>query len=206
MLLCLAALGTESWAISWESDLADSLERAKTTGRPVMADFYTDWCGWCKKLDAEVYEDALVNKLADKFICVKVNCTKDNSIFTKYALQGYPTIIFFNPSGDIAETVVGYRKAPAFVDTMNKVLSNMSPGKTASPDLARDQPISDPLIKKERKEGEFVLTGIMGSKAIVNGKVVSIDSDIDGAKVVRISPDHVKLQYKDQELTLDIQS
>ena len=119
-------IGSESWAVSWEHDLANALERAKSEGRPVMADFYTDWCGWCKKLDKDVYEDADVNRMAEKFICIKVNCEIDKGAFSKYGLKGYPTIIFFNAAGNIEETIVGYRGAQVFTDTMKKVLDKLT--------------------------------------------------------------------------------
>ena len=122
----LLVLGTApAWAIQWESDLGKALEEAKSAGKPVIADFYTDWCGWCKKLDKDVYEDAAVNRLAEKFICVKVNCELDKSSPSKYNVRGYPTIVFFNSAGGVEETVVGYRAAAAFAGIMNKVLDKM---------------------------------------------------------------------------------
>lgn len=122
----LLTFSAESWAISWEHDLTAALEKAKAEGKPVMADFYTDWCGWCKKLDKDVYEDAGVNQLAEKFICVKVNCEVDKGAFSKYGLRGYPTIIFFDAAGNIKETVVGYRPVQAFAEIMNKVLKELA--------------------------------------------------------------------------------
>lgn len=195
-----------SWAISWEHDLAGALEKAKTEGKPVMADFYTDWCGWCKKLDKDVYEDANVNQLAEKFICVKVNCEVDKGAFSKYGLQGYPTIIFFDPAGNIEEKIVGYRNAQVFADTMNKVLD-----KTPKPNVNQQQPaeepvIKEPVVKAKRAAGEFNLSGIMGSKAIVNNKTVTVGDEVDSAKVVEITETCVKLLYKDKELTLSMQN
>lgn len=198
-ILFILALGCESWAISWERDLAGALKRSKDEGKPVMADFYTDWCGWCKKLDKDVYSDPGVNSLAEKFICVKVNCEADKNAFSKYGLKGYPTIIFFDPSGGIAETVVGYRPAPVFIGIMNTVLDK-SP-KTAAPERPKADP---PVVKPGRAEGEFALSGIMGQKAIVNGKVVVEGDEVDGAKVLKVTPGGVKLRYNDKELTLNI--
>ena len=201
LLLLVFALtsGAESWAISWENDLTKAFEKAKTEDRPVMADFYTDWCGWCKKLDKDVYEDAGVNRLAENFICVKVNCEIDKGAFSKYGLKGYPTIIFFNAAGGTEEIVVGYRNAQVFADIMNKVLE-----KTPKPDAARQRPVDEPVIKKKRAEGEFSLAGVMGSKAIINDKVAVVGDEVDNARVIAISGSCVKLRYKDKDLTLKI--
>jgi len=191
--------GLESWAISWERDLSGALEKAKAEGKPVMADFYTDWCGWCKKLDTDVYEDADVNRLAEKFICVKVDCEADKNAFSKYGLKGYPTIIFFNAAGNTEETVVGYRDARVFADTMNKVLGRIPASNAAQQKLA-----GEPAIKKKTAVNEFNLAGIMGSKAIVNNKTVAVGDEVDGAKVIAITKTYVKLLYNDKELKLSL--
>ena len=198
----ILTFNSASWAISWEHDLAGALGKAKTEGRPVMADFYTDWCGWCKKLDKDVYEDANVNRLAEKFICVKVNCEVDKTAPSKYGVKGYPTIIFFDSAGNAEETIVGYRAAPAFADTMNKILDKTSKY-DATPQQTIDKPVV--IIKEKRATGEFELAGIMGSKAIVNDKVVAIGDEVDNAKVISITKSSVKLLYKDKELTLKIE-
>lgn len=202
----VSTLCSEVWAISWEHDLAGAFEKAKTEGKPVMADFYTDWCGWCKKLDKDVYEDASVNRLAEKFICVKVNCEVDKGAFSKYGLKGYPTIIFFNASGGMEETVVGYRTAQVFADIMSKVFDKMPKAAVRQEQQPINEPVAkEPVIKEKRAAGEFSLAGIMGSKAIVNDRVVVVGDEIDDAKVTSITMNYVKLRYKDKELTLTIQ-
>ena len=69
--------GAKAEAISWGSDLDSALNSAESSGEPVMADFYTDWCGWCKKLDEDTYSDSKVNDLAGSFVCVKINADSD---------------------------------------------------------------------------------------------------------------------------------
>jgi len=192
--------GFESWAISWERDLEGAFEKAKTEGKPVIADFYTDWCHWCKKLDEDVYDNADVNRLAEKFICVKVNCTVDKGAFSKYKLQGYPTVIFFNAAGNVEEAVVGYTTAQVFAGIMNKILGRMPKSR-----VNLQRPTEAPVIKEQKAAGEFTLAGIMGSKAIVNDKVVAVGDKVDNAKVIAITGSRVKLRYKDEELTLNME-
>ncbi|MDD5436289.1 MAG: thioredoxin family protein [Candidatus Omnitrophica bacterium] len=183
--------GPEAWAISWETDLDGAFKKAKAEGKPVMADFYTEWCGWCKKLDEDVYVDETVDKLAERFICVKVDCGVDKNAFSKYKLRGYPTVIFFSAAGKTVDTVVGYRNAPTFAGIMKAVLDKSPKAKTAA--AAQPKPAS-----------EFELAGIMGSKAIINGKTVAVGDEVDSAKVVAITSTSVKLQYKNKELRLEM--
>ncbi len=206
LLAFVLASSPEAWAISWEHDLAAALGKAKTEGKPVMADFYTDWCGWCKKLDKDVYEDAAVNRLAEKFICVKVNCEVDKDAFSKYGLQGYPTIIFFDPAGNIEDKIVGYRNAVVFADAMTKVLDKIPKLNANQQQPAEEPAVKEPVVKIKRAAGEFNLSGIMGSKAIINNKAVAVGDEVDSAKVIEITKTGVRLLYKDKELTVSIQN
>jgi thioredoxin-related protein/predicted aspartyl protease len=203
VLLIVFVLGVVSsaWAIEWEKDIQVAMLKAKDSNKPVMVDFSTEWCTWCKKLDKEVYTAPDVNKLADNFISVKVDCGKDKTACTKYGLRGYPTIIFFNSEGVRNETVVGYRDAETFAGIMSKVLDM-----TQKPVVAEEKPaaVAVAVSKKERAPGEFELQGIMQDKAIINGKIVVRGQTLDGAKVLDIRENHVKLDYNGKDITIGL--
>lgn len=58
--------------ISWHK-FDDALVAAKASGKHIMVDVYTDWCGWCKKLDKETYTDAAVLKvLSESYVSAKI--------------------------------------------------------------------------------------------------------------------------------------
>ena len=109
--------------IAWVNDLAQGLGLAKQSGKPVMTDFYAGWCGWCKKLDAEVYTNKDVIALSQKFVCVKVDSDKNQEDAQKYGVRGLPTIVFMNSEGKASNTVVGYRDSVEFLKEMNKALA-----------------------------------------------------------------------------------
>ncbi len=58
-------------------------ELVKSEPRPVLVDVYTDWCGWCKKMDKATYEHAeIVKYLNDNYYVIKFNAeTKDTIVF-----------------------------------------------------------------------------------------------------------------------------
>ena len=116
-------------AAQWIPTYDKGMKQAKKTGKPVIIDFYTDWCGYCKKLDREVFADAEFKKLAQKFICIKVDCEKDKKTPGEYGIRGYPTIYFLSPKGKILDKIGGYRKKEAFISTMNSVLKKVGPPK-----------------------------------------------------------------------------
>lgn len=115
------SISAAGYCISWSNSLSDGIKEAKSKQKPVMVDFYTDWCGWCKKLDKDTYSNPKVQNLAQKFICVKVNGDKFNDLVAKYAVQGYPTIIFLDPSGKEISRIVGYLDGPSFSAKMSEI-------------------------------------------------------------------------------------
>ncbi len=73
--MALVVPGAESGErLTWQTSLAAGATMAKQEHKYVLADVYTDWCGWCKKLDRDVFTNPKVVKYLQKgFICVKVN-------------------------------------------------------------------------------------------------------------------------------------
>lgn len=125
----------DAGAISWQYNLEGALKTAKQKQMPIMIDFYTDWCGWCKKLDQETYSDLQVKELAERFIPVKIDGDKYPDLVSKYGVSGYPTIVFLNYEGALDGTVVGYREAANFVTIMNGILE-----RTKKPTKAEKKP------------------------------------------------------------------
>lgn len=201
VFLCFAVCGavTDAYAVSWGYDLDSALKSAKQRGVPVMADFYTDWCGWCKKLDKDTYTDQKVNELSREFICVKVDCEKNRQAASRYSVRGFPTIIFFDPNGNEKKRITGYVNAATLSKTMEG--------------LAKKAPVQSQIgdmFKKVKKmiKPEFELTGILADsgspKAIINDTIVGVGDSIKDAKVIEIGRKTVKLQVKDREIVLKL--
>jgi len=123
LLIVLALILPQAYAINWRYNLDDAIRVAKGQNKPIMADFYTEWCGWCKKLDSETYSDSKVSAAAGKFICVKINAEKQPDVANKYGVSGYPTVIFLDSSGNSLLKIPGYLPPDKFLANMNRVLS-----------------------------------------------------------------------------------
>jgi thiol-disulfide isomerase/thioredoxin len=121
-LLVMSAYAGSS-SIGWKKAYAVATAEAKSSGKLIMIDFYTDWCGWCKKLDADTYPAPEVVKESESFVPIKLNAEKDADgirLAKKFGINGYPTILFLDANENLAYKVVGYESAADFAKSMTK--------------------------------------------------------------------------------------
>ncbi|TRZ64508.1 protein-disulfide reductase DsbD [bacterium] len=118
-------LKPESEANKVEWKMINTLENIeisiKTGNKPVMIDFYADWCAQCKELDQYTYTDKDVSELSKSFNTIKIDLTKENKPITdRFNIKGLPVVIFMNSKGEeIKEMrVTGFLKPEEFIKRM----------------------------------------------------------------------------------------
>ena len=112
--------------IQWHS-YNEGVALARTQNKKVLIDVYTDWCGWCKKMDSDVYSDESINKIvAGHFIAVKLNAESSNSVTVgtdqlneaslarAMGATGYPTTVFLDSGAGPITRIAGYMEAKQF--------------------------------------------------------------------------------------------
>jgi len=123
--LCLLACGAWAKEIDWQKNYDSALVKAKNDGKLVLVDIYTDWCGWCKKLDRDTYSDKDVQaKLAKDFISVKVNPEKSDAgakLAQQFGVRGFPFIGFVGADGKLVTQISGYLPAAEFLKKLEQV-------------------------------------------------------------------------------------
>ncbi len=106
--------------IKTTADLDKVLAEAKALNRPVMLDFYADWCISCKEMEAFTFPDKRVKEQLADAILIQADVTKnddaDKSMLKKFNLFGPPAIILYDRSGNelTAGRVVGFMNADKF--------------------------------------------------------------------------------------------
>lgn len=111
---------TASREISWFTDFSRAKEQALKLDRPILVDFTAEWCGWCKKLDQEVWPDPKVVAAAQPFICVKVDGDANPQLVKNFKVSGYPTVMAVSADGKVLGKAVGYQQ----VEAMERFLKN----------------------------------------------------------------------------------
>lgn len=100
----------------------EALARARREKKLVFVDVYTDWCGFCKKLDREVFTDPDVARAASRFVAIRVNAEKGGEeVAERFGVRGYPTLLFVDGDGELVERVEGYVEADELVRILRKL-------------------------------------------------------------------------------------
>ena len=127
----LAALTEKNPAVSapmpWQrvASLNELQEKLKAPGRPVMLDFYADWCVSCKEMEAFTFSDPKVRAQLDRMLLLQADVTahneQDRALLKRFSLFGPPGIIFFDAEGREIKglRVVGYQNAERFLKTLS---------------------------------------------------------------------------------------
>jgi thioredoxin-related protein len=120
--------------IQW-LDFDDGLAKARSTGKPVMIDFYTDWCVYCKKLDRETLRDPEVAKtLESGFIAIRLDAENGKARLSYrgrsfsyaefsrfFGVTSFPSIAFLNDKGEPITMLPGFVPAPQFSVFLNYI-------------------------------------------------------------------------------------
>lgn len=123
-LLILAGLSTASAKTFADLKFDDACTKAKKEGKIVLVDFYTTWCGPCKRLDKETWTDPEVIKLLEsKTVSIKIDAEKETKLAERYKIEAYPTVLLAKPDGTEIDRLVGFREPAAFIADFNAVLS-----------------------------------------------------------------------------------
>ena len=89
-------------ALEFTSDNFDM--KVLQSDKPVLVDFWAEWCGPCKMLSPTI--DALASEFSDKYAIGKLNVDNNSDIATKYGIRSIPCLLFFK-DGKVEKQIVG---------------------------------------------------------------------------------------------------
>jgi len=103
-----------------DNDLNKAMAKAKAENKTVFVDAYTTWCGPCKWLAAEVFTNDTLGEFYNKeFVNLKLDMEKGSGVefAKKHNIQGYPTVLYISPEGDVLNGSIGaFRSTEKWLD------------------------------------------------------------------------------------------
>jgi len=109
--------------VRFETNFAEAMKKASASNKPVMVDFWAEWCGWCHRLEKTTYLDPTVTKLSQDFVAVKVDTEGKPSeveVALRFDVTSLPTILFITPDGRQILRVNGFQGPGKFPRTLER--------------------------------------------------------------------------------------
>ena len=139
-----SAFGEE---VDWRSDYNTALREAAEKNRPLVIDFGTENCFWCKKLDATTFRDPKVAKLLnEQFVPVKIDANKHPRLTEALNVESFPTLVLATPEGKVVGRHVGYAEVAQLTGLLGKAPAPV-PAKAIAP--------AAPVAKKPQTKEEL---------------------------------------------------
>lgn len=130
-LLFIATLGASAGNLQWKG-FDEGLAEARKSNKKILIDVYTNWCSWCKRMDAVTYADkAIADYLGKKYVVIKLNAesskplTYKNQRYTEaelaaaFGINGYPATLFLKPDGEAITMYPGFADAQKFLTVVS---------------------------------------------------------------------------------------
>lgn len=141
LLVCLFSFSQDqiTW-LTWEEAVQQNAKNPKK----IFVDVYTDWCGWCKKMDKEIFTDKEVAKyMNEEFYCVKLNAEQKESIkyngkefkYVQAGNRGYnalalallnnrpsfPSFIVLSLQEQVVKRLIGYQQKSQLLSQLKSI-------------------------------------------------------------------------------------
>jgi thioredoxin-related protein len=127
LILVLVPGGSSAQEVSWRADYNTARREAQEKGLPLMLDFGTENCFWCRRLEESTFRDpGILSLLNDRFVSLKVDAGRNTFLTDALRIQSFPTIVLAAPDGKILGTFEGYMEAGRFQDVLQTALANLS--------------------------------------------------------------------------------
>ena len=92
-------------------------EKVIKSDKPVLVDFWAEWCGPCKMIGPTV--ESIATEYADKLVVGKINVDNEPTIAQTYGIRNIPTLLVFK-NGEVVDKLVGAMSKPALVSKLQQ--------------------------------------------------------------------------------------
>ncbi|MCX7700700.1 MAG: thioredoxin family protein [Gemmataceae bacterium] len=113
---------------SWRTDYRSARQEAREKGLPLLVDFGTANCFWCRKLETTTFRDPSVAALLkEQFVPLRIDADRDPALAQHLRIQSYPTLVLAAPDGKILAFIEGYLEAPKLLPHLRAAVAATLP-------------------------------------------------------------------------------
>lgn len=117
VLLLVSSIST---AMTWETSFENAQKTALGTNKFLLVDFWANWCGPCKKMDADAWSKDEVKFVMESYVPVKIDIDKNPEIASRFGITSIPNMFILDANGKIIHQFSGYHTAKDLLEEIEK--------------------------------------------------------------------------------------
>jgi len=167
VFLLFAVEGWSAGQVRWFQSFEQAQLQAKKSGKPIFVDAFADWCGWCHKLDQEVYSDKKFVQYMERYVPVKIDVEdggQGTRFAEKYAITGLPTLLVTDPNGTVTNRIGGFMNADELIEDLDGIQKLVERERKNPKDTAASFQLAREYLSRDMNiEAEFRFKQILAS-------------------------------------------
>ena len=170
MTATFGAKMSDSVPKGWNEDYAAACETAKKENKLILLAFSgSDWCGWCVKMEKDIYSDKkFIAGVKKKFVPVMIDNPRNKEILSplarrqneklvkEFRVSGYPSTMIARPTGEVVRRFSGYKRngPQAFLDELNAAADAAGPANAAAGNAPADKKAGGDEAEDDKPESD----------------------------------------------------
>jgi len=207
---------------AWLASVPQAMDQAKRENKLLLLDFTgSDWCGWCKKLDAETFsQPEFIDYAAKNLVLVQVDFPRqkpqsaalkeaNKALKEKFNVKGFPTLVVLKPDGTVLWKKTGYLAGgpKTMIAKLDELIPKAAVPASAAPTVAIpvQWPAPPPRVAGDEPRLQGIFYSSLHPSVILEGKSCAEGESVDGMRVLKIAPDKVTVEWngKAKELRMN---
>lgn len=139
------SVGVSQQPINWEPTLESAQRQAAQSNRLVLIQFWAQWCGVCKRMEAETFtQPGIITVLSEKYVPVKVNADHFPAMARRYGITALPTTVITTADGQLVDLIRGRLETAQYLDRIGRVAAEVEKRQVAKAAIASQNNTSPP--------------------------------------------------------------
>jgi len=115
-------------------DFTRALAQSQKTGKPVLVDFWADWCGPCQEMRRTTWKDARVRRAMNDYVFLEVDVDHNEKLAGQYGVNAIPHIAVLDSQGRVIKASDGYLSADDLLAWLGSSGTNVSSVRLLDPE------------------------------------------------------------------------